>query len=538
MSNIKIKNQILFLVLMSIFTLLFALVILPKFGVIGTDTSLYAIIGRNIVEGRGFTLFGEPHTYFSPLLPVFIGIFYFLIGNLEIAAYSATIFFALLSLPLFYYLVKQITCTKTAMLAVLFYTFSGFIIWSFSTQPTPQIPAAFFSILTFLALFKVSYLKDRVRYQNIIWFFIVGASIGLAYLTRVEYFFVIFPVIIYIVFIRRKKYCWRLTNLMVITAIMGFLIFVIPYLLFLHKHLDCWTISGRSNTVSLYIVDQDLEIVDENSDITHFADVVIPPEVENGMIATFVKNTGPLIKRFLDNLFVNQLEFLKVFGILGISFFALGLKEFIFAKRFRELWLFVISFTPFCLITLVVQGGKTNYLVQFFYLFIIFISIGFWAFYDQFNSRFKINLIKKKVVFYVLILIFIVYSLFFPVIQHYLFSPKDFTSKEYKMIGHWIQNNIPNHEQETIFARKPEISFYAESEWQLIPKVKDVNTLVKIMKNYKINYIVVDDRAFRDTRPELNILLDIPNAPEELIFLKQVEHYGKRAILYKLKSEK
>lgn len=143
------KKEIALLFLMILLSFVMVAVLLPKFGKIGTDTALYAIIGKNFIEGKGFTLFGEPHTVFSPLLPIFIGIFYFFVGNLDLAAHFATIFFAILVLPLFYFLVKQLSSTRTAVMAVIFYTFNGFIIWSYATIPTPQIPSAFFSILIF-----------------------------------------------------------------------------------------------------------------------------------------------------------------------------------------------------------------------------------------------------------------------------------------------------------------------------------------------------------------------------------------------------
>jgi len=76
MNILKIKTrEVLYMFLLVFFGLAAVIFLYPHFFSIGADGAMYSVLGKNLMTGGGLNLYGQPHTYLSPLFPFFIGVF-------------------------------------------------------------------------------------------------------------------------------------------------------------------------------------------------------------------------------------------------------------------------------------------------------------------------------------------------------------------------------------------------------------------------------------------------------------------------------
>ena len=320
---------------------------------------------------------------------------------------------------------------------------------------------------------------------------------------------------------------------MTLTIILGFIIISSPYLLFLHSNLGHWTISGKAHVIMPEIIGQDYESVDNPIDENFNTTSINPLKMESSVSVMFLENFGSISKRFFKGLRDIERSFVQIFGVIGMIFLAFGLRDFILKKRFKELWIFLICFTPIFFIALVVEDGKTNYLIQFFYLFFILIAFGFWAILDDISLRFKF-ISKKMCIFAVILLLISSFYFFFPLLQQYYFLPDSYKADRFKSIGTWMRENIPNIENEIVLARKPDVSFYAGAKWHILPNIDDYEELFRLMKINNVKYIIADDYYFKQTRPQFIDLLSPEKAPDDLKLMKVISSKGGQVFLYSL----
>ncbi len=533
MFNEVLKSRF-YIILLILISIVFILLIYPHFSQIGTDSSLYAIMGKNLIEGNGLTLWGVPHTIFSPFLPFIIGIFYKLVNNLELSAHLATFFFAISSIPALYYLIKIITKkNSTALVGAAFLTFNGYIVWQYSVIPTPQILVGFLSILTFVSLLKISNLEDKLTNSNIIWSFCAGVIVGLSYLTRPEYFIIIFFVLGLTYLFNRKNIKPKLLLLVLILIMSGFLFVSLPYIFFLHSNLDYWTISGRGSEMLLQLSGENYESINTIGGENNFNNALISaPDISNDTPIYLLNNYLSILKDFFDSLQRIEYNFLKAFGIIGIAFFTIGIRSVILFKQYKNIAISGILMTPVIAIAFF-QGGSMNYLIQFLYIFIIFISIGFMKLHDYL----RFNITNKKISSLLITIIFLFTSLYFfsPVLKNYLFLPADYQPKEFKLMGLWMKDNIKNIENEFVMSRKPDVSFYSGAEWQLIPSDINILNLSSFMYKNDIKYLIIDERTLLKEQKEFVSSIVDKKYIKNLLFLKEFEYEKKSILLFSTK---
>jgi len=524
-ADFSVCKELLFILPFILFNLLVAFWLYPGFSSIGTDGVVYALVGESIAEGNGISLYGEPHTIFGPLLPIFIAFFYLIIGNLELAAHAATIFFGLASIPLFYILVREIFSKEIALTTLPLFALSANFIWPYITVPTPQIAAGFFAMLTMLALFKISKIGQVLSKKDLIWFVVVGLSIGLSYLARLEYFLLMLPVLIYIYWIHRGNLSHRNILKCLTLVIVGFTIVTLPYIIFLHGALEQWTMTGKlGGTVSRLITGQPPRTGDN-----FIKGVSVLEEVGDGVLSKAVKSIPANLKRFFKHLRDAERSLTKTFGFIGIIFLAFGLRKLLKEKMFRVLWIMIISVSLLPLVVYVVSNIP-NYLTQYLFVFIMLVGLGLNYFLHELKSWFQISENKYKIISCLLIAI-VSFYFFFPIIQSYLFLPDDFQPRESKELGRWMKNNISGIEQETILSRKPNLSFYSGARFEVIPDI-EVNELVSYMKDKGIRYVVIDNRSLVNDRSQFLLLLDPSINIVGLKLVHFVDFHDKKTLLY------
>ncbi len=524
------KKDLFFILAVLAVSILLVVLIYPRFALMTTDGVLYALMGESLAKGEGLSAYGQPHLIFSPLLSVFIAAFFLVVKDLYLASHLGVIFCGLAAVIAIYVLAKEMVSQRVAQLAASFLAFCGVWVWQYNVAISAQITAGLFAILTVLALWKASNVKHLSSAKDYLWFLIAGVFIGLSYLARPEYFAILPLVLVYFFVLFRKIEISKLLIILLL-VVLGFLIISSPYLLFLHKQLGYWSITGRAAEGSMGLSGVEMEKIDGMSGGTA---IVAPPEFNKTIFQVLFDNFGMLSKRTLDNLLNAEHNFLNIFGFLGVGFFAFGLRKWLLERRFKEFIIFLVLFSPIIFVAMY-QGATPNYLVQFLFIFFILIAVGFWDFHDKIISGFNLRGWRVKTLFVCLISITIFYF-FFPALQNYLFLPKDYTQKEFKQMGLWMKENIPNIENETVYSRKPEVTFYAGSRWQVVPDVDSYEQLFSIMEKNNSKYLIADDRYFKDLRPQFDDLLFPEKAPEGLELIKTAEFYDKKVFLYQLEQ--
>jgi cell division protein FtsW (lipid II flippase) len=501
----------------------------PRFATIGTDGTFYALLGQNIAEGKGLSIWGAANTIFSPFLPFFIAVFYGFGLDIEFAAHAAVMIFALASLPVFYFTLRKFESRAVASVGLLFLAVNGSIVWISATNITPQIPAGFLSILFFSLLLSLSKAQSPLAKKVFFSFGALGGIIGTLYLNRPEYFFSLFFVLAYFCVIFRKEFQWKTVARMCISTIAGFLLVAGPYFAFLENNLGYWTISGRQNEAAIMVTTGNYEYIETEGS----SSITTPPNLEKSAADIIKENFWLLVKKTLDGLITAEQSFLRVFGVIGITLLAYGLREFILKRRFRDLGAMFVCFLPVIFIALF-QGGSPNYLIQFFFIIIYISSVGFVNISKDISETFSLKRTSSKWLMVSLAAAASLYF-FFVAVQNALFLPKDYVDKEYRIMGAWAKENISGFENETIFSRKPELAFYTGSKWAEVPTSQSVAELIGQMKLKNVKYLMVDSRAFRAARPNLGFLVDAPEKmPKEFSLIHKTEWNGQTVVLYRL----
>src|SRR3989344_3599508 len=307
------------------------------FSDIGTDGTVYALMGQSIAQGEGLSVYGQPHTVFSPLLPILIAPMYWIFSSAERAAFAANIIVVLLTLPLFFTLLKKIHSSKVAVIGTLVYAASGGDIFSFLTPP-PQAVVIPLSIVLFLLLYTFSGWKSALA---------IGAVCALMYLARPEYFFIPIPVALYFLFTRRKR--------LILFMLIGFFALAMPYLVFLHQNLGYWTFSVRTNAIGLHIIGK----FDKDSAGVQQTNFVVEGTEEGeaqGLARSIAQHPVSIAKKLFKGLRDSERNTTRVFGFLGIGLFAIGIRQYVLQRRWRALGAALVIVSPIAAIALG-QGG-------------------------------------------------------------------------------------------------------------------------------------------------------------------------------------
>ncbi len=516
------------LALIVIFAMVCMVYIYQGYSIIGTDGVFYATMGKSITLGEGLSVYGVAHTIYSPLLPLLIAPIYAIGFPLDSSAHLPSMLIALMTIVGVYVLGRTAHSTTVGILSALFIATNGIFLWSASVSTSPQIIAGFFALTATLCLIGAEENRAKKMFIRIA---LSGVAIALAYLARPEYFFLVFPAMLWVGAVLWRAQGKRVAALASGILFCAFTLTALPYFLYLNDTLGYFTISGRGNELAYIVSTTDYEAVDEAAG-EGVSTVIAPPKLEEGALARALSDIPLLLKRLADGLINTEHTFLRLFGFAGLIFFILGLRQFLLTKKLKELSLFAVFLSPVVLVAFV-QGGSPNYLVQYFYLFIPVIAIGLLAGVEEFTHAFAIDKRRSKFILAPLVLFLCAYFLL-PAMQNILFLPKDYRDMEYKELGLWMKDNIQDIEKETIVSRKPEPTFYAGSRWAIIPNATSTALLWDIMQKRGQNYIIADDRNLPVARPELMDMLDAKKVEQYFMLIHEENYYGKRAFLYKV----
>src|SRR3989338_196144 len=351
----------------ALLNVLLTLLLYPKFAYIGTDGVSYALMAKSLAEGSGLTVFHQPHTFYSPGFSFAIVPFYWLIGNIDLAAHVSIIVLGLLTLPFFYYGMRFFVERYVAAIATLFLAVNATVIWR-NVRPIAQPLAAFLSVVLFFCLTK--YITcDKGGRKVFALAFLLGLVTGALYLARPEYIALIAPLTIFLFWNNRKTVALPRNLAIISLTIVGFALCVMPYVAYLHTHTGQWTFTGR--------LSQQIEIAKGLIEINQVSSAWDSPDIPDNSIWSFLQSifAPKFAKIYFSHLYDIEWFLMRIFGIIGFAFFGIGLRKVIAEKRFVILQILAV---PTAMLFAFAMGfnGDFGYLDAYLFIFVSLIAIG------------------------------------------------------------------------------------------------------------------------------------------------------------------
>lgn len=484
---------------------------------IGTDGAFYALSGYNLFHGHGFTYSNVPNTFTWPMFSILIALVNVVINDLQICAHIVLIVAFAVGIFPFYYACKNLFNEKTARIAATLYFLNGFLL----RLSARMIPESLMILMLLIAVYYTSNILRSVRLDQTprkTDCFFTGLFLGLAYLVKPEsfqYFVITFFLLVSISY-HRKKLRKGFISLSILLFV--FALVVAPQISFVHEVTGKWELTTYNRFFFRGLVEPLFSLSPGKGSVD--------PDMEYNYNAYIVRGpyTAERLQNDLSGFNVHVFEYSKsLLTIIGPASLVLALL-FCFAKtdiqRYTKQYLVWMLFPMITLILWYTVKDKS------FIVFVpFFLMIG--AYY--------LNFVRTKYqgmpyFFYGLLLLIYLQS-YTPIANQ---APTNAVIGNHRKMGEWIRDNIRDMESMLIADRKPYITYFARGRYYRYNNVPDYESLISLLKEKKVNYLIVDDFYTQTKNPGVAELLNGKDRPDlRFVHAVQDSSWGK-AILYKV----
>jgi len=546
-------QELLVLVSLVVVSFLIGLTALHLFHFVGSDgggdSAGYALVGKNLFSGKGYSIRGGPELIHPPLYPIFIGAFWLLSGNLEFSGQLVSVIATCLLVIPVYYLAKSMWGRKVALVC------AGFtVVFPALVYGATEIRAE--ALYTLLIMSSVALTWKALRVKGLFWAFLAGLTTGLAYLTHP--IGVIFIPIFLTFFFFSRFFTPRPTKISILTKVglllAGFILISSPYWAFLHRHTGKWILSGNTAYAEFYRtqtlrgnVERDSFMFSEEPSWMKHRDSE-PSESMAGVLGFVLSHPGELFKIMGENLIsiypriAKDAERVKipppVWKITLISLVLLiliGFVKAIWDKRItvKEIYLIVILLSASVFLLFHIEA-------RYFFPYTPVFLMGLGKVAVDIQERLRKATVHRATVLLSIIGWIIPGVLFLGMISsstYLILKKQNLVPYEYKIMGQWIRENIKGIEDERIMARKAGVPFYAESGWHPL-YYGDYPGLMDYLRSRGIGYLLIDEYTIPRLRPRFAFLLDEKKEHPGLEMMHAIDYKGRKTILYRVKEVK
>ena len=513
------------------------------------DSVAYAIAGKNLFSGKGFSYQGAVELVHPPVYPLLIGFFWLLTNNLEFSGQVVSVIAGgLLVIPV-YYFAKAVYGRRVGLLSAGFVAICPVLVYG-STETFSE------SLYTLFLISSVALVWKALSSRNLLWISVAGLTTSLAFLTH-PLGFLFVP--IFLVFLFLSPLLIRATTLKLVSkkAILFLLFFVIlclPYWIFLHQHLDRWVLSANSNYANVHwyklrsegMSQEEIAFKAGDSEIASNL-IASDPRLSDpsaGIFGYYSSHPGELPERFMRNLRDAFFEIEKIAELLRISpftlkvilgmagvFVLLGFTKMLWEKKLtvNELY-FLFLFLSLCVFLLF--RFEHRYFYSYIPLLVIIIAKATTEIEGWLKKKISLrNRMCGLISGYLLtgILIVGMGSLSIYLIP----KKKELVPYEYKIMGQWMKENINDIENKIVMSRKLGVPFYAGAKHQPV-YYGEYPGLIEYAKSRKVDYLLIDDWIIPKTRPQFAFLSREDRRHPGLELVRTVQYHGRKAILYKV----
>lgn len=502
--------------------LLFAAMTNRPIGAYELETDFYWTYAPQAKEFLQGNLVIDP--YKGPVYQIILALTGFLFkGDFFAAGKFINVLFAAVSLFFISKITASLSDLKTALLVTLLVSVNTYFI-KFSYQPgTDMLFLAIYSSAVFIIL-----KNDGNKVKN---FFFAGVLSGTAYLTRYTALSLILSVFLILIFYFYKNYksgdklsfreSVKLMSayflpVIAMAAVWGFICLRKTGSFFYNlNYLNTALAVYRPENVRA----DDWTLNYENT-FGSFADVVF-------------RNSGQFFyKIFIENFtgyFINDLSrlmplFTGVIAAFGLILFFVKFKS----RPLNQKYFFLFSILFYIQILFAFYSERFSLPLLPFYSFLI-VNILNYDFLQKYNFKFgKINLFNVSAVILIS----------FNLILSYGFIKTDLNAVPVEVlnISEWVKKNRnENLSGKTIMSRKPQIAYYLDMKFEVIPYSESYEELYRNILSKNADYLYLGFRESSILVPAVrNALLDYKNPPEGLEIVTFIPYPP--SVLYKVKK--
>jgi len=458
---------------------------------IANDSAGYGFIARDFLKGHFIKGLSSPVPPFYPFL-----IFLFSPGTMhvEITGRLLSLFFGTITVIPLFYVVKEAIGKKEAIFSTLLYAFHPYLV-TFSGMLLTE--ATYWGLLVLSVYFFWTGLRKE-RFWRVA---LSGCFLGLAYLTRPEGvgYLLIYLAWVAVDGILRKK--WFKKLLLMGILIPSVLVFVIPYILYIHQEAGQWLISKKAVETQSQFLEKGVWEGDSS-------DGVKQNEIMKKSLGIFT--ISRTIVKYIPSV---TYHYLRACHFSLWPFLLLGLLRV--RGKIIAYELFLASLVLFHLFSLSTLTSSTIR----FSVPVIPLSL-FWAGTGIFEMKRYLEKIRisnpEKVIFLVIFFVILVQL-------PQSLTPERRSRIDQKKVGMWLKLNTP--EDAIIMSNSPIETFYANREFVLLPwgistpenPGKSYKEIIHYAKKKGVRYILVN-RHTREINP--GFIESIRSADLKEIFIR------------------
>lgn len=480
--------------------------LLPDNGVVTPDGVYYATLGEKMASGD---LYGGISAYWSPLYSFLIALVYFFVQDSEFAGRLISVIAGALVVIPVYLLIFRFYGRTAAYIGTVLVVIHPLLVRSSVWVLTESIYTLMFALLALTGWYALRKVKSK-------FFFFTGLLLGAAYLLKPEAigFVALFFVLTAAVKLFRPHLTIKKLVVSYLFLILGFSFLLVPYVVFLRYKTGGWTISQKLQTNTMFFDRKKpaLEITDDGrttrrdritrDDYTMAkATEASPPAADPIQLSSEVRGLSGLkdsanqILRFLKKEFQKFIPNLFPFFYLFMMFVIIGFfyRPWTRLRLAKELFLF--SLVASTLIGYAASIVEFRYLIPLIPIFICWIAEGivgfsYWTAKSasgifRAGSKFSPKLIQIAVlaVLSVLLAASIPDQIARESAQGELFREK--------AAGLWIKDRSPN--RVLIMDSSPIAAFYAGADHTYLPN-EDLDVVLDYAKRKGVTYIIYSRR--------------------------------------------
>ena len=492
--------------------------LMPAENVIGWDGAYYALLGEKLYDGR---IYDGISAYWSPLYSFVIAIFMLVWPNSETAGLAVSLVAgSLLIVPVFY-LIRAFYGLRPAYIGTILAVIHPTLVRSSMWVMTEALYTLIFTVML-LVFWRA------LRERRTLDFLLVGALFGLAYLLKPEVvgFLGLVALLLAGVFFYDRRMTFRIAARGLAVLLLGFAVFLLPYVGFLYHKTGRITISQKllNNFSAIDYGRGSLQLTDDGRATMKdqlFGDLYEtetpagrpserPPETADervaapptslrlkGFAANLANNFKKLVKNYTPELFPVPVLFLL---LIIVSFFY---RPWSRSRAARETYLlsFVVC-TYLGYSATVIQG---RYLLPILPIFIAWIAHGLtelsdWAIATIRGATRAPAWFSRSFAQAAMLLVVCAAMVQSMPSQLWLESTDNMPIEE-KRAGQWIAAQTPA--PALIMAHSPIVAYYARTRHVYVPD-EDFATLIEYARRQGVGYLVFSRRRYGDTtRAEL-----------------------------------
>ena len=545
LSRFPVNRDFFLVILLAVIALVVRLISLHYFPFIGVDGGVdgvgYAVSGKNLFSGLGYSIQGAPQLVLHPLYSILIGVSWFLTQNLEFSGQIVSVIAgSLLVVPVFY-LARGMYGRKAGLWTAIFIVICPPLIFG-----STEVRLA--SLYTLVLSATVAIGWKALGSKNLFWWALTGLMLALCYLTRSEaiMFLPIFLLLCLLLSKFKISYSSSIMKLIGLRSAVLIAVFVLvsfPFWQFLHRHTGNWISTGRAGYTFLGYYGDSWE--EANFELVSNPEVARLEWMEQGGLVNFViSNRSRLLARWGQSVVSMWSGEDKQSQSLGISpwivrggliflvlFISFGFIKFIRARHIAAKHIYMLAIASSSLIYFFF-GIDWRYFYPYFpfiliALTLVVIMLQNWSIRNIVGA----NRIFARIAVYlpitVLLLVMGGYS-------GVLIGKKlSYAPYEYKIMGQWMKENVDDIENKTVMSRKAGVPFYAEARHQPL-FYGEYPGLIEYAKSKNIDYLVIDEWTIPRTRPQFAFLLEEGEKYIGLQLMHTIRYRDRKTILYKV----